>query len=87
MVKEKIIEKYPNAVVYDSSDATAWDVLTDLANSDVVIAANSTLSWWGAWLCVQNNGLAFLPSIWIRSSGEPPPNVIDGFIIHESVWD
>ena len=83
----RLREDFPNSNVYGPADATAWDVLSDLANSDIVVAANSTLSWWGAWLCVQSGGLAYLPSIWFKREGLPPPVLVDGFIIQESKWD
>jgi hypothetical protein len=83
----RLREDFPDSKVYGPADATAWDVLSDLANSGIVVAANSTLSWWGAWLCVQSGGRAYLPSIWFRSEGQPPPVLVDGFIIQESKWD
>ena len=54
------------------------DVLTDLAimhKCDHNIIANSSLSWWGAWLNRNPNKLVLYPSIWF---GQKCP---------QDVWD
>ena len=87
-IANRLREDFPDSKIDGPADATAWDVLSDLANSDIVVSANSTLSWWGAWLCVHNGGRAYLPSVWFKNKeGQWPPILVDSFIIQESIWD
>jgi hypothetical protein len=86
-IANRLREEFPQSTIYGPGEATAWDVLSDFANSEIVVTANSSLSWWGAWLCVQNGGEAHLPSIWLRKGDHQKPVLLDGFIIEESIWD
>ena len=86
-ITNQIYEKFPGCIVYGPGEASAWDVIIDLANSDIAVTANSTLSWWGAWLCVKNGGQAYLPSIWFKNEMSRPPALSDQFFLEESIWD
>ena len=39
-----------------------WQALNLMSRADIVISANSTLSWWGAVLATMNGGRAYIPS-------------------------
>lgn len=41
-----------------------WQVLKIMRGADVVIAANSTLSWWGAFIAVRRGASVFIPTPW-----------------------
>jgi len=43
----------------DSCDA--WQAVKIMSQSDFVISANSTLSWWGAVLSTLNGGIGYIP--------------------------
>lgn len=53
--------------IYDPKELSAWETLKLMKYSDSVIAANSTLSWWGALLCQQRGGVAYIPDPWFRN--------------------
>ena len=38
-----------------------WSILKIMSNADYLIAGNSTLSWWGAFLCYSKGGEVFIP--------------------------
>lgn len=41
-----------------------WQVLKIMRNANIVISANSTLSWWGAFIAVRCGASAFIPTPW-----------------------
>jgi hypothetical protein len=47
-------------------DYTAWETLAVMAKATGVICANSTLSWWGGFLCLKNGGFCIVPSPWSK---------------------
>jgi hypothetical protein len=51
-------------LVLDSSQTSAWDVLTIMAGADKCLGSNSSLSWWGVQLCSRFGGQVWLPSNW-----------------------
>ena len=51
-------------LVLDSSQTSAWDVLTIMAGADKCLGSNSSLSWWGVMLCSGFGGQVWLPSNW-----------------------
>lgn len=63
--------KYPDAYVSIPQTETTWQTLRILSRSKEFIGANSTLSWWAAWIIKVNAGqIAILPKPW-RPSGYP----------------
>jgi hypothetical protein len=38
-----------------------WQILKTMSGADFVIAGNSSFSWWGAFMCLKNGGIPFLP--------------------------
>lgn len=43
-----------------------------ISSSPAVVMANSTFSWWGAWLAEKNGGLIVAPSRWYKQRSEDP---------------
>ena len=39
-----------------------WQALNLMSRADIVVSANSTLSWWGAVLATMNGGRAYIPA-------------------------
>jgi hypothetical protein len=39
-----------------------WQALNLMSRADIVVSANSTLSWWGAVLATINGGMAYIPA-------------------------
>ncbi len=49
------------------SELSEWETMALMAKAKFVIAANSTFSWWGGYLCSKNSGLAVIPSPWFKN--------------------
>jgi|LakMenE18May11ns_1017448.scaffolds.fasta_scaffold9846983_2 hypothetical protein len=61
----KITKKFPNSVVISAKNSSAWQVLKIISNSHEFVMANSTLSWWGAWIAINTlNTKVYFPEPW-----------------------
>lgn len=47
-----------------------WRCLSLMSGAQAVITANSTLSWWGGFLCHKNGGLMVIPEPWFDGWAE-----------------
>jgi hypothetical protein len=56
----------PAAFVDWNGGAEAWQDMALMASCDNHIIANSSFSWWGAWLDPNPGKLVIAPSIWNR---------------------
>ena len=52
-------------------DMTAWQTLKLMSMAKYLVCANSTLSWWGAYLSSKSNGTTFMPDPWFKNWKEP----------------
>jgi hypothetical protein len=60
-----IQKKFSKSLVVTSQDSSAWQVLKIISLSQVFLMANSTLSWWGAWIAVNSrNTKVYFPEPW-----------------------
>jgi hypothetical protein len=51
-------------VILGPDTCDPWQALKVMKNATAVISANSTLSWWGAFLAVQIGGIVYVPTPW-----------------------
>ena len=58
--------------VLGPDDCTPWEALALFATAHSIIAANSTLSWWGAYLSAGRTKNSFIPSPWFRDCDPGP---------------
>jgi hypothetical protein len=52
---EVLRSHFPNATFLSPESTTTWQTLTILSEAKTLIIANSTLSWWAAWLKSKRN--------------------------------
>jgi len=48
--------------IYGPNFNSHWQILKTMLNADFVIAGNSSFSWWGAFLCLKNGGIPYIPN-------------------------
>lgn len=70
---------YQNSIVVDSLDD--YEELWMISLCKTNIMSNSSFSWWGSYLNLNNNKKVFVPSLWFGPKGEK--NYID---IYEDDW-
>jgi hypothetical protein len=73
-------------VAMNPEDVGEWDLLQYFRNADLVITANSSLSWWGGSLCAGNGGKVVEPSPWFRNLENFEVFRPSGFEISKSIW-
>lgn len=52
------------SLIIDKSSSTPWETLALIYGASEFLGSNSSLSWWGARLCVERGGKVWLPSQW-----------------------
>ena len=73
-------------VAINPEDVGEWDLLQYFRNADLVITANSSLSWWGGSLCAGNGGKVVVPSPWFKNLENFEVFRPSGFEISKSIW-
>lgn len=62
---ENLARKFPDAKILTPIDTTSWETLKILATAKELVMANSTLSWWAAWLIsAQVDTKVYFPVPW-----------------------
>ena len=62
---ENLARKFPDAKILTPMDTTTWETLKILATAKELVMANSTLSWWAAWLILnQRDTKVHFPAPW-----------------------
>ena len=62
-VSDLVIQLNPQLVL-DKSETTPWETLAIIYGATKFLGSNSSLSWWGARLCLERGGDVWLPSQW-----------------------
>ena len=85
---ESLLKIYPNVTVLDNNSLDPWESLAVMSKARKSLSSNSTLSWWGAFMCYRNGGEAHLPSQWSYWNNVSAFKLhFDGCKIQESIWD
>jgi hypothetical protein len=84
----EVIEHLNPELVLDSSQTSAWDVVTIMAGAEKCLGSNSSLSWWGVSLCSKLGGQVWLPSNWSYwENVDPGAFHFKGCNIAAAEWD
>lgn len=63
------IDFTPDYVINDSASHSDLESLILMSEASALITANSTFSWWAAWLGETDSRQVFVPTPWTRSDG------------------
>jgi hypothetical protein len=85
---EFLLNNYPDIVILDDSHVNPWEAIALMSRAQKCLSSNSTLSWWGAFLCNRNSGEAYLPSDWSYwGNVETTKLYFESCKIQISTWD
>lgn len=62
----KTVKFPPDTIILGSRKLSSWETLALMSDAKLVISANSTLSWWGSYICMKRGGQVVLPKPWSR---------------------
>jgi hypothetical protein len=57
---------------YGPNELGAWKTLKLMTIAPVLVTANSTLSWWGAYIASKSGSQVFMPSPWFKNLNDWP---------------
>ncbi|MFD2743030.1 MULTISPECIES: alpha-1,2-fucosyltransferase [Sphingobacterium] len=60
-------KSFSNAVIVEGNDHEAWKDMALMSCCTHHIIANSSFSWWGAWLSTQEGGINIAPKEWFNA--------------------
>jgi hypothetical protein len=60
----EILKNFPNSLILGADSVDTWTSFSLLANSNYLIASNSTFSWWAGILSTAQGGLVIAPRPW-----------------------
>jgi hypothetical protein len=75
---EKIANQIGIKFLLGPNELTPWKTIIFMAKAKIVVAANSTFSWWGAFLSLKRGGKVYIPDPWFLDW----PEVIGDAFMH-----
>jgi hypothetical protein len=60
-----------------------------MSKADYLFTANSSLSWWGGYLCMNNGGKVKIPQPWFQDNSETPRHdyLHPNFLVYKSFFE
>jgi hypothetical protein len=62
------LAKVLDGVFIDTADLPPFTLLKIMMQHEVVVSANSSLSWWGGYLSKYNGGRHLMPTPWLKGT-------------------
>ena len=77
-VKENLTLPFSVTYIDHNGTANAYEDMRLISLCKHHIIANSSFSWWGAWLCVNPDKLVFAPKKWFNKAGMNTADLLPG---------
>jgi hypothetical protein len=79
---EKFYREFPRALIITPIESNPWQTLKILSSTEKLIMANSTLSWWAAWITKQlGNSEVIFPFPWRPTQSEENHALLMGNVV------
>lgn len=76
------------AQFFSPEEVNPWEAIKLMQGAKVFIASNSTLAWWGAYLCLKRGGEAVIPKPFYKGNLSSSELLhIDGFVHANATFD
>ena len=76
-----------NLQIFDASEADSWKLIIEMSRANVIVCANSTLSWWAGRLGSLLGAKVYLPSPWFRGLSDIGESLYPTDVVkHRSSW-
>lgn len=83
-----LVDSIKPDLVLDKHNTNAWDCLAIMSRSSLFLGANSTLSFWGAYIASKKGARVYLPSEWdIAHQFDTNKYIFPGCLIHPANWE
>ncbi len=70
--------------ILNPSDCSSWQAMSLMSSARYVVASNSTFSWWGSVLALENGGRAYVPSRYFKASDVKDALDFPGLVKYEN---
>jgi hypothetical protein len=75
-------------IEFARTDSSAWETLSEMIASDILIISNSSLSWWGAKAGTFANPemIVISPDLWFKGHTASNQLICDDWITKKTLW-
>ena len=87
MAAQEVARKLGIKKILGPSSTNAWETLKIMTEADTLVMANSTLSWWGGYVCSSKGKRVIKPNRWFRNLDTFTAFEMPNSIELESTWE
>jgi hypothetical protein len=87
MAAQEMARKLGIRKIFGPSSTNAWETLKIMTEADTLVMANSSLSWWGGYVCSSRNKKVVKPDRWFRNLETFNAFDLPNSIELESTWE
>jgi hypothetical protein len=86
---EEFYQEFPFASIITPKDSNSWQTLKILSSAEKLVMANSTLSWWGAWMAVRRENTEIIfPIPWRPGETHTDDAIkLSNVVVADSIFD
>ena len=85
---KSVTEKLDIDRLFSPEDVNPWEAIALMQRSSKVYVSNSTLAWWGGYLCLRNGGNAILPQPFFNGNQLASDSLhVEGFQYQKAIFE